>query len=201
MNTIRQLLMYPLALPHLLLYLIAPIETKRLIDEDISVMNKRCKKNKRIAFYLITRKPYRNLFYYRLPQSRFFKILLPQYELFTIVAGCDFEGGAFVLNHPYATIINAKHIGKNFVCCHLTTIGNRNHQENDKRPEIGDNVTLGANVSIIGDVKIGNNVVIGAGSVVVKDIPSNSVAVGNPACVVKKLNTNYNKISNENSKY
>lgn len=38
---------------------------------------------------------------------------------------------------------------------------------------------------IVGGVKIGNNVTIGAGSVVVKDIPDNSVAVGNPAKVKK----------------
>ena len=36
-------------------------------------------------------------------------------------------------------------------------------------------------------IKVGNNVVIGAGSVVNKDIPSNSVAVGNPCKVIKKL--------------
>ena len=46
-------------------------------------------------------------------------------------------------------------------------------------------MTLGANVTIIGDITIGNNVTIGAGSVVVKDVPDNSVVVGNPARVIK----------------
>ena len=46
-------------------------------------------------------------------------------------------------------------------------------------------MTLGANVIIIGNVKVGNNVTIGAGSVVVKDIPDNAIAVGNPAKVIK----------------
>ena len=36
-------------------------------------------------------------------------------------------------------------------------------------------------------VTIGNNVVIGGGSVVVKDIPDNSIAVGNPCKVIKKI--------------
>jgi acetyltransferase-like isoleucine patch superfamily enzyme len=54
-------------------------------------------------------------------------------------------------------------------------------------PTIGNNVSLGVNVTIVGKVTIGDNVTIGAGSVVVKDIPSNCVAVGNPAKVVKYI--------------
>lgn len=50
---------------------------------------------------------------------------------------------------------------------------------------IGDNVPLGANVTIIGPVHVGNNVTIGAGSVVVKDVPDNVVIVGNPARIIK----------------
>lgn len=49
---------------------------------------------------------------------------------------------------------------------------------------IGNNVFIGIHTIILPNVHIGNNVVIGAGSVVTKDIPDNSVAVGNPARVV-----------------
>lgn len=52
---------------------------------------------------------------------------------------------------------------------------------------IGDRVWVGLNVSIIAGVTIGNDVVIGAGSVVTKDIPSNSIAAGVPARVIKRL--------------
>ena len=51
---------------------------------------------------------------------------------------------------------------------------------------IGNNVWIGANTTILPEVKIGDNVIIGANSVVVKDIPSNSVAVGNPCKVIKE---------------
>ena len=52
--------------------------------------------------------------------------------------------------------------------------------------EIGDNVFVGANSTILPNVKIGNNVVIGANSVVTKDIVENSVAVGSPCRVIDK---------------
>lgn len=52
---------------------------------------------------------------------------------------------------------------------------------------IGNNVFIGASSIVLPGVTIGNNVVIGAGSVVTKDIPGNSVAVGNPAKVICSL--------------
>lgn len=52
---------------------------------------------------------------------------------------------------------------------------------------IGDNVWIGGNAVVLMGVTIGNNVVIGAGSVVTHDIPSNAVAVGNPARVIRMI--------------
>ena len=52
---------------------------------------------------------------------------------------------------------------------------------------VGDNVWIGAGVHVMPGVTIGSNVVIGGGSVVVKDIPDNSVAVGNPCRVVRAI--------------
>lgn len=57
--------------------------------------------------------------------------------------------------------------------------------EQAKPITIGNNVWIGGNVVILGGVTIGDNVVVGAGSVVSKDIPPNSLAVGNP-CRVKR---------------
>lgn len=53
---------------------------------------------------------------------------------------------------------------------------------------IGNNVWVGGNVVILGGVTIGDNAVIGAGSVVTKDIPANSLAVGNPCLVLREIN-------------
>ena len=60
------------------------------------------------------------------------------------------------------------------------SIGTNNHTP----ATIGDNVYIGPNVCIVEDVKIGSDTTIGAGSVVIKDIPKNSTAVGCPANVI-----------------
>ncbi len=52
---------------------------------------------------------------------------------------------------------------------------------------VGNNVWIGGNVVVLPGVTIGDNCVIGAGSVVVKDIPANSLAVGNPCKVIRSL--------------
>lgn len=53
---------------------------------------------------------------------------------------------------------------------------------------IGNNVWIGAQVCVLPGVTIGDNCVIGAGSVVTKNIPANSLAVGNPCRVIRTLN-------------
>ncbi|WP_281261104.1 sugar O-acetyltransferase [Cecembia rubra] len=56
-----------------------------------------------------------------------------------------------------------------------------------KPVHIGDNVWIGGNTLIMPGVTIGNNVTIGAGSLVTKDIPDNSLALGSPSRVIRKL--------------
>jgi sugar O-acyltransferase (sialic acid O-acetyltransferase NeuD family) len=53
--------------------------------------------------------------------------------------------------------------------------------------KIGKLTSLGSNASILPNITIGNNVVVGAGTVVIKDIPDNTLVVGNPGIEKKKL--------------
>lgn len=63
-----------------------------------------------------------------------------------------------------------------------------NHRKLDSKPVfIGDNVWIGENVCILPGVTIGNGCIIGAGSIVNKSIPDASIAVGNPAKIIKKF--------------
>lgn len=54
--------------------------------------------------------------------------------------------------------------------------------------ELCDNVFIGANAFIMGNVKVGPNAIVAAGSVVTKDVPPNSVVGGNPAKVIFDMN-------------
>lgn len=137
-----------------------------------------------LLYLLHNNRYFRSLFYYRIGPVRSLLIgWLRPGDRYLVISPRTEIGPGVLLAHPYATIINAEKIGSNFSFIHMTTLGDAK----GLRPVIGDNVTLGANVTIVGGVKIGDNVTIGAGSVVVHDIPSDSVAVGNPARVVKKL--------------
>jgi maltose O-acetyltransferase len=84
-------------------------------------------------------------------------------------------------------------IGQNFTAIssdfHPIYRYNRKSQEyGGKDIIIKDNVFIGANVTILKGVIIGENSVIGASSIVNIDIPANTIAIGNPIRVIKKIN-------------
>jgi len=96
-----------------------------------------------------------------------------------------------VLDEACVTIGDDCFIGPNvsiYTACHSTDPVERNSRQEWAKPvTIGHNVWIGGSATILPGVTIGDNVTIGAGSVVVGDIPPNSVAVGTPCKVIKKL--------------
>lgn len=96
-----------------------------------------------------------------------------------------------VLDEAKVTIGDDCFIGPNvsiYTACHSTDPVERNtRQEWAESVTIGDNCWIGGSATILPGVTIGNNVTIGAGSVVTRDIPSNCIAVGNPAKPIKKI--------------
>ena len=93
-----------------------------------------------------------------------------------------------VLDEAPVSIGDDCFIGPNvsiYTACHSTDPVERNSRREWAEPvTIGDSVWIGGSVTILPGVHIGNNVTIGAGSVVTKDIPDGSVAVGNPCRVI-----------------
>uniref|UniRef100_Q0HU52 Acetyltransferase n=1 Tax=Shewanella sp. (strain MR-7) TaxID=60481 RepID=Q0HU52_SHESR len=96
----------------------------------------------------------------------------------TILDVCQVTIGDHVMFGPNVLISTATHPIDPIA--RLTT-------EYGKPIRIGHHVWLGGNVSVLPGVTIGDNCVIGAGSVVNKDIPANSVAVGNSCRVIKQI--------------
>jgi len=96
-------------------------------------------------------------------------------------------GKGLKLYHGHGLVVNFSTVMGNY--CTLrqsTTIGNKGWiGDDDDSPIIGNWVDIGANVCIIGNIRIEDHVLIGAGSVVTKSIPSGAVVVGNPARIIK----------------
>jgi maltose O-acetyltransferase len=74
-----------------------------------------------------------------------------------------------------------------YAASHPLNAEERKTVEFSKAVSIGDNCWIGGGAIILPGISIGNNCVIGAGSVVTKNIPNDSMAVGNPAKVIKTL--------------
>lgn len=107
-------------------------------------------------------------------------------ERVIIGKGCQICHGVGLVIHPGTIIGNDVKLHQN------TTIGSA--KSGGRPPVIGNNVVIGANCVLLGDINIGNNSIIGAGSIVVKDVPPNSLVVGNPGKVIKHLDENSNKV-------
>ena len=182
-----------LMLPHAILYLLSS-KKKEIYEDTMADMAFRSANITGISavlYVLLLDRYYRSLFYYRIGFPSLLVSWLWRGDSSFSITAKNIMGGVFCV-HPSSTYLNAHSIGRNFTCRQNTTIGNKSDDKPNERPIIGDNVTLGANVVIIGNVHIGNNVIIGAGSVVVKDVPDNAVVVGNPARIIKYNSTHDN---------
>jgi putative colanic acid biosynthesis acetyltransferase WcaB len=97
-------------------------------------------------------------------------------------------GPGLQLMHIHSLVVHPNTIiGKNCTLRQSTTIGVKLKADGNitsSTPIIGDNVDIGANSVLLGPINIGNNAIIGAGAVVIRDIPANSIAVGNPARIL-----------------
>ena len=180
-------------------------------DEELLAERRRCKE---LCFQFNQLSPLKELEQKEIIGKLFGKTK----ENFSIVSPfwCDYGynievGDNFFANHNMVILDGAKVIfGDNiFIApnCGFYTAGHP--IDSERRNEgleyaypiiVGNDVWIGAGVHVMPGVTIGDNVVIGAGSVVVKDIPSNSVAVGNPCKVIRAITEEDKKLVGINKK-
>lgn len=177
-------LFFPIYLPHFCMM----GKAKKKIYADVNVMMSRqyikCGPFSGLIFLLHNNKYFRSLFYHRIGPIKSALISWIRKGCSSLIIPDSTEiGEGCRLAHPYSTVLNAERIGSNLVVRHCTTLGKKD-EITGGRPIIGDNVTLGASVTIIGAIHIGDNATVGAGSVVVKDVPAGAIVAGNPARVI-----------------
>lgn len=101
------------------------------------------------------------------------------------------------IGHPYNITINpGAKLGKNINIHKGATIGQENRGSRKGIPTIGNNVWIGVNATLVGNITIGNDVLITPNSYVNMDIPSHSIVIGNPGRIIPKENATEGYIEN-----
>jgi len=93
-------------------------------------------------------------------------------------------GPGLFIDHGMGVVIGeTAEVGENVTLLQGVTLGGTSLKREKRHPTLGNNVVVGAGAKIIGGFKIGDGSRIGAGSVVVREVPTNSVVVGVPGRV------------------
>lgn len=115
------------------------------------------------------------------------------------LTGIDIHPGAqlgegLFIDHGMGLVIGETcEIGRNVTLYQGVTLGGTGKEKGKRHPTIGDNVVVASGAKVLGSFKVGDNSKIGSGSVVLNEVPPNSVVVGIPGRVVtqngRKINS------------
>ena len=95
-------------------------------------------------------------------------------------------GRRLVIDHGMGIVIGeTAEIGDDCLIYHGVTLGGTGKDVGKRHPTIGNSVLIGTGAKVLGPIKVGDNSRIAANSVVLKEIPEDSTAVGIPARVVR----------------
>lgn len=130
----------------------------------------------------------------------FYKLVLRHYQIkygFQIYPETQIGEGLY-LGHWGQLVINQKTIiGRNCNIAQGVTIAQSNRGKQKGTPIIGNEVWIGPNAVIVGNIRIGNNVLIAPNAYVNTDVPDNSVVVGNPAVIISRSDATEGYINNK----
>ncbi len=97
-------------------------------------------------------------------------------------------GRGFFIDHGKGVVIGETTvIGDDVTIYHGVTLGGTGKDTGKRHPTVLDGAIIGAGAKILGNIKIGKNSKVGANSVILKDIPDNSTAVGIPGRLVEDI--------------
>lgn len=108
------------------------------------------------------------------------------------LTGIDIHPGAklgqgLFIDHGMGLVIGeTAELGNNVTLYQGVTLGGTGKEKGKRHPTIGNNVVVSSGAKVLGSFKVGDNSKIGSGSVVLKEIPPNSVVVGVPGRVVTR---------------
>jgi len=112
-------------------------------------------------------------------------------------------GRRVFIDHGVGVVIGETAVlGDDVIVYQQVTLGGVSTSKGKRHPTLGNNVVIGAGAKVLGNIIIGDNSKVGANSVVVKDVPADSTAIGIPARVLKrgydKTPLSHNKIPDVN---
>jgi len=94
-------------------------------------------------------------------------------------------GRRLFIDHGMGVVIGETSIvGDDVTLYHGVTLGGTSLEKKKRHPTLGNGVVVGNTSSILGDIVVGDNSRVGAGSVVLRNVPSNSTVVGVPAHII-----------------
>jgi len=108
-------------------------------------------------------------------------------QLVRLFTGVEIHPGAtigrrFFIDHGIGVVVGeTAEIGDDVTCYHGVTLGGDSPRPVKRHPTVEDDVTLGANATLIGDITVGTGATVGAGAVVTEDVPAGATVIGNPA--------------------
>jgi serine O-acetyltransferase len=113
-------------------------------------------------------------------------------HLARLLTGIEIHPGAKIgrgvfIDHGMGVVIGETAVVGDYALIYqAVTLGGTGKETEKRHPTLGKNVVVGAGAKVLGNIQIGDRVRIGAGSIVLKDIPSNCTVVGVPGRIVRR---------------
>ncbi|MDR5659920.1 serine O-acetyltransferase [Serpentinicella sp. ANB-PHB4] len=169
-----------------------------MIKEDIKAIFQRDPAAKNILEVLLCYPGLHAIIIHRISHGMYKKglVILPRVmsNIVRFLTGIEIHPGAKIgrrvfIDHGTGVVIGeTAEIGNNVTIYQGATLGGTGKEKGKRHPTIKDNVVISAGAKVLGPFTVGENSRIGAGSVVLKEVPSNCTVVGVPGTVVVKDN-------------